>query len=136
MDSNKYRKIVHASLWFDNRIALSKRLKEGYHKGFWCDAGGKVEKNETLLQAVRRETREETGLDLYDDAFNLIDCFIYSERKLKTFLFAVYFEALPFELKNPEPEKQCDWQLFTKKEALKLKLMPSVRFYLESIKND
>jgi hypothetical protein len=35
---------------------------------------------------------------------------------------------------NPEPNKQTDWQLFTLKEALKLKLMPLVKFYLESLK--
>lgn len=135
MNFNNYRKVVHASIWFGRKIALSQVLKEAYHKGFWSDAGGKVEKNESLLHAIKREVLEETNLKIYQDNTHLIDCFIYPERKIKSFLFEVKLsEDMFVNMKNTEPNKQSDWRLFTKEEALKLKLMPSVRYYLESLK--
>lgn len=134
MNFNKYRKIVHATIWFGNKIALSKVLKEAYHKGYWSDSGGKVESGELLMDAVVRETLEETGLDIDYSAFELIDCFIYPKRNIKSFLFEVKLPLTDFEdIKNTEPEKQSNWQLFTVKEALKLKLMPSVKYYLKNL---
>lgn len=134
MNCNNYQKIVHASLWCRGKIALAQVLKNSYHKGYWSDCGGKVEKNESLIKAVAREAREETGLLLFENEFNLIDCFIYPERKLKTFLFEVKLKDYEINnLENTEPHKQSDWQWFTKEEALKKLLMPSVKFYLENI---
>ncbi len=131
MNCNNYTKIVHASLWFGDRIALAERVKDDYHKGFWSDAGGKVEKGESLLQAVRREVIEETDLHIRPSYFKLIDCFIYPKRELKTFLFEVRIaEEMINYIKCLEPTKQSFWRLFTIEQALKLKLMPSVRYYL------
>ncbi len=131
---NNYKKIVHCVLWFGNKIALSKRLKPGYHKNFWSDPGGKVEDDENIIDAAVRELYEETGMYLNPTRFELDDCYIYNKRKLKTFLFVAFLTRFDFKLmKNPEPDKQSDWELFSIKEALKLKLIPSVQFYLESI---
>lgn len=132
----KFRKVVHAMFFFENHIALSKRLKDGFHKGFWQDVGGKVEDGESLMQAIQRETIEETGLYVHPSHFELQDCFIYLERGIKTFLFKVDGEKVGYlfrDMKNTEPHKHSDWQLFTKNEALKLKLLPSVRHFLESL---
>lgn len=134
MDFNNYRKVVHASIWFGKKIALSQVIKEAYHKGYWSDAGGKVEKNEKPMDAIVREVYEETGLDIDWSAFDLIDCFIYPERQIKSFLFEVKLPLSDFsDIKNMEPKKQSNWQLFTIEEALKLKLMPSVKFYLNGL---
>lgn len=133
MDCNNYIKIVHALMWHDSKILLSKRLKKGYHQNFWSDAGGKKEKYETLFEAVEREVFEETNVTLDAIDFTLVDCFIYPDRELKTFLFEVYLTDYEVEsLENVKPHKHSDWQWFTIKEALKLKLMPSVRYYLEN----
>lgn len=131
---NKYRKVVHAALFFGNKIALSKRLKDGFHKGFWSDAGGKVEKNERIIDAIVRETEEETGIKLPPNVFILMDSFIYTERQIKTFLFKVDLSEFQFAtIKNTEPHKQGPWELFTVKDALKLKLVPSVKYYLKNL---
>ncbi len=136
MNCNNYRKIVHACLFFGNKIALSKVLKECYHKNYFTDCGGKVEDNENLMDAVKRETLEESGFNFDKSLFELQDCFIYPERELKTFVFKVELADWMFRnIENPEPDKQSDWKLYTIKEALKLKkLMPSVRYFLENIK--
>lgn len=45
----------------DQRVLLVQRAKEP-GKGLWTVPGGRLERNETLAQAVAREVREETGL--------------------------------------------------------------------------
>lgn len=133
MNSNNYRKTVNAVLSFNGKILLSKVLKESYHKGFWTNPGGKINKDESLVDAVQREILEETALWLPRVAFQLIDCYIYDERKLKAFVFHVNVPqwGLMFkDVKDTEPTKHSPWQLFTPQEALELNLMPSVRYFI------
>ncbi len=47
----------------DGKVLLVKRAHPP-NKGYWAIPGGKVEYGETLEQAVKREIREETGLDV------------------------------------------------------------------------
>jgi len=47
----------------DGKILLLKRNVEPF-KGFWHVVGGHVEENESLKAAVKREFKEETGLDV------------------------------------------------------------------------
>jgi 8-oxo-dGTP diphosphatase len=54
----------------DAKILLLKRNVEPF-KGFWHVVGGHVEENETLKEALRREFREETNLDI--NVGNIID---------------------------------------------------------------
>lgn len=48
----------------NEQILLLKRNNSGTSGGKWCMPGGKLEKNETPLQAVIREVTEETGIIL------------------------------------------------------------------------
>jgi ADP-ribose pyrophosphatase YjhB (NUDIX family) len=47
----------------DGKILLFKRAVEPF-KGCWHVAGGHVEENESLKEALKREFKEETGLDV------------------------------------------------------------------------
>ena len=55
----------------DGKILLFKRAVEPF-KGYWHVAGGQVEENESLKYAVKREYKEETGLDV--TVGDIIDC--------------------------------------------------------------
>jgi ADP-ribose pyrophosphatase YjhB (NUDIX family) len=47
----------------DGKILLLKRAVKPF-KGYWHLIGGHVEENETLKQALKREFKEETGLEI------------------------------------------------------------------------
>ncbi len=46
-----------------SRVLLLRR-SEGTHEGDWCLPGGKIDYGETVEDAIRRELKEETNLDL------------------------------------------------------------------------
>lgn len=133
MNTNNYKKVVHAAIWHNGKILLCQRLAPGFHQYYWSDPGGKVEKTDIFpINSLIREVKEETGLDISSEIINFIDSFIYDERQIKTFVFEIYLPGFHLkDLKNTEPAKHSDWQWFTIKEALELKLLPSVKFYLE-----
>ena len=47
----------------DGKFLLLKRSVEPF-KGYWHVAGGHIEENETLIEALKREFKEETNLDI------------------------------------------------------------------------
>lgn len=49
----------------DDKVLLLNRQKKP-HMGKWNGVGGKIENNETPLQCIIRETKEETNLDIDD----------------------------------------------------------------------
>jgi len=54
---------VSALIVRDGLVLLVRRGKEPF-TGFWSLPGGRVEPGETMQDAVKREVREETGLDI------------------------------------------------------------------------
>jgi len=92
MSSNK---IVHVAVAViknqHGQIFITKRHKESHQGGLWEFPGGKVENNETVLEALKRELFEETGITLiqasplirihhdYDDKSVLLDVWCIDE---------------------------------------------------------
>ncbi len=48
----------------DQQVLVAQRLAHQIKAGFWEFPGGKVEPNETALQALQRELQEELGIDV------------------------------------------------------------------------
>lgn len=54
----------------DDHILLG---KGGVYEGAWLIPGGGIEEGETKLEAIKRETLEETGIDISDFKVKLLD---------------------------------------------------------------
>ncbi len=54
---------------YKNKILITKRLNKNFLPGLWEFPGGKIEKNETAIQAIIREVKEETNLTVSNPIF-------------------------------------------------------------------
>jgi ADP-ribose pyrophosphatase YjhB (NUDIX family) len=57
----------------DKEYILLTQRKVSPYNAKWCLPGGHIEQNETAVEAVIREVREETGLDFFPVFFNYFD---------------------------------------------------------------
>src|SRR5262245_35053476 len=103
-----------AFLTIGNQVLMLQRQNVSFGNGLYSMVGGKVEQGETALAAVRREVREETGLDIPESAFTLVHVLHRkgTETELLALCFMVDISALPAPHNN-EPDKCSDMRFFT-----------------------
>lgn len=102
----------------DGRILLTLR-GIGPFKYHWCLPGGHIERYEKAIDAVRREVKEETGLEIEPEFF---DCYDEIYEDIKWHAVALIFVSQGFgETKKQEEEvKSIHW--FGKEDIFKLPL--------------
>lgn len=63
-------KVVHVAVGVikstDNKILIAKRADDAHQGGLWEFPGGKVEQGEAVLDALKREFKEEVNLEIYN----------------------------------------------------------------------
>lgn len=57
---------------FSSHVLLLKRANTGYGQGAWCLPGGKIDYGQTVAEALLREVREETALEVQSAEFLLL----------------------------------------------------------------
>jgi 8-oxo-dGTP diphosphatase len=103
-------------------------LRSSEHKAFggtWSAPGGKLEPNETPLEAAIRETLEETGMELAPHAVHFFQTF-YVRYPSLDFLYHAFYTAIqemPEELKL-QPREHNAYLWASPKELASLPLMP------------
>ena len=63
---------VYLVLVKENRVLLSRRRNTGFHDGEFSFPAGHIKPDETLIQAMIRETREEIGIKLSPKNLRLV----------------------------------------------------------------
>jgi 8-oxo-dGTP diphosphatase len=108
-----------------NKVAISRRKTFNF-KDYWQVAGGKVEKNETIFDAVRRELLEETGLKIAMERFYWTGNIFNDPSCYTCHVYKVELKEGE-EPKNTEPEIQGPWRWVLTSTATKRKLMPGLK---------
>lgn len=74
MDPEKFKVIptVYLILIKDNKILLSRRYNTGFHDGEYSFPAGHLDGNETLIQTMIREAKEEIGINLNPETLKLV----------------------------------------------------------------
>ena len=73
LEKNEYSISVHVWLLEDDKLWIQQRSNEKkMFPGLWEQSGGGVISGETSLEAVKRETKEELGLDIQDEEITYI----------------------------------------------------------------
>lgn len=140
--SNKYPEVVAAAIIYNDNgeILLTRSSK---WQDYWQIPGGHVELGETCVEALKREIKEETGLEIDNIKFcNLQDCVEPKEFERKVhFIFLEYCARLAGGKMAEKNREMEDYKWLKPEAALKeLKLNPytkiSLEKYLASGKND
>ena len=88
----------------ENKLLLGYK-KRGFGSDKWNGFGGKVEKNETIVQGAMRELREECGLTGLNPKFLAILEFYLGDKHFLIHLFTVFdFEGEIIESEEMKPE--------------------------------
>lgn len=113
------------------KILVSLRVEAGMFQGFWQFPGGKVGEHEDPLVAAERELREECGLEVELDRFEVLgsDDRVYPEvYRGYTFLVRLLDGEEP---KWMEKEKNTEWKWVGLDEFRTLRMIPGSETYGE-----
>jgi len=92
-----------------NQILLSQRFGTGFMDGYWSVPSGHGEENESIYQAIIRESKEELDLEIYESQLNLFHLRHHTDEAR----FNFYFIYTNFgKITNNEPNKCSELQWF------------------------
>ena len=116
---------MHLFFLRGNQILLSRRLDTGYRDGEYSVPAGHLDGGETVIDAARREAREEVGVDLaaHDILFCSVMHRLEDDERVDFFVRVRAWNREPF---NNEPEK-CDDLRWVDLAALPPNTVPYVR---------
>ena len=118
MTEQKYPEVTVGALIFnpEGKVLLIKSHK---WKGKYTIPGGHIELGETIEEALKREIKEETSLDIYDIEFVCVQEFIFEDTfwKKKHFIFLDHVcKTNSKNVRLNEEAQEYGW--FTLEEAL------------------
>jgi ADP-ribose pyrophosphatase YjhB (NUDIX family) len=114
----------------ENKILLIKEVLESL-KEYWIFPGGGVDFGETIIDAARREVKEEIGLDIEIKDFLGFKEAIYPKYDYHTVIF--FFIAEPLNDKILKGGKILDVKYFTNEEIKNLNLVDSAKWALKEM---
>lgn len=129
MKKNQPRVVVGALVKKDSKYLLIKeKLNDGLD--YWIIPGGGVEFGESLEEAVKREIKEETGLDIEIIKYLNHKEAIFPENNYHTVIF--FFLAKPLKGHLKFENQILEGKFVSKGEMKNLRLVESAKWILDS----
>jgi 8-oxo-dGTP pyrophosphatase MutT (NUDIX family) len=101
--------VVHAMLLRDGRIFMLRRARTGFMDGYYALPGGHVDEGESVRQALIREVREETGVEVTDPQPRCVLPYISGRHQGINFVFdCPVFRGEPY-IAEPDLFDECHW---------------------------
>ncbi|GIW70021.1 MAG: hypothetical protein KatS3mg101_0768 [Patescibacteria group bacterium] len=118
----------------DGRILLQKRKNSGWRDGWYGLVAGHVENDEPYKSALRREVKEEVGVDVREEDLEFAHLLLLPAKLSDCQRLYVYFRVTKWEGEpsNAEPER-CDDVRWFDKSSLPENLIPVVKFGMEKM---
>jgi 8-oxo-dGTP diphosphatase len=134
---NDKLKLIPASYLFlekEGKYLFIRRANTGYQDGNYQVPAGHVEANESPLEAMVREAKEEIGIDLNPHNLKFVQVAYRMNQERTGFRVDFFFKASVWkgEVINAEPEK-CDDIKWFAADNLPENVVPLMRSVLESI---
>src|SRR5581483_2719727 len=131
----KARVVVTTIIEKDNKILLGKKAKDvGPYPNAWHLPGGGVDlENESLEDAVRREIKEETGLDVaHMERVNFDEDYEPDKKGVKTHYVFLVYKVTPTTMDAHAADDIVEIKWFDKSELKNITLTrPSVKLFKE-----
>jgi ADP-ribose pyrophosphatase YjhB (NUDIX family) len=121
----------------DKKILLIRRFQTGVDDGLYGCAGGGVDGNEPITEAIIREAREELGIILKREHLRVAHIIHSKDTRRNLELVGFYIEATVWEgePENKEPHK-CDDIAWFDLEKLPENTQAHLKHVLENLKNN
>ena len=84
----------------DGRILIAKRKKGWRFAGKWEFPGGKIEPNETPEECLRRELREELGIETEIGEFFCVSTYAYPHVTVQLLVYRAFHVSGEYELRD------------------------------------
>lgn len=105
----RYPKVgVGVMIWKDGKVLMGKR-KSAHGEGEYAWPGGHLEYNETIEECAKRETMEETGMEIKNVRFlRVVNGRVYGKHYVDVGMIADWKSGEP-QLREPEKCESWDW---------------------------
>jgi mutator protein MutT len=134
MENKKEPRIVVAAIIRNGKkLLLTKEILESGRE-FWIFPGGGVNFGESLEEAVKREIKEELGMEIKVEKLLGFKEAIFPKYNYHTVIF--FFLATPLNELSIKERKVLEARYFELKEIEKLNLVDSARWAFERLKTE
>lgn len=131
MERHKLKVAVYAMLIKDDKILLVRRFNTGWQDGNYSLPAGHLDPNETIAEALIRETQEEVGVELKSEDIRIVHTMHRMNIYIDFFFVVTKWKGDPY---NAELDK-CDEVAWFSLAELPENMVPSVKHAIEQYQN-
>jgi len=90
--------VVCALIIKNNKFLITRRRSDKSLSGYWEFPGGKTESGETDIEALKREIREELGIEIYNLSYFAENTHEYDKFKIRLIAYKCQTDSEPNKL--------------------------------------